>query len=557
MSLRSFSVGLRLMTGFGLVLTFIVLLAVGSLATGVKNRAALYDSLGGAADELALAQKMRATASDAQLALFSLAVQADPAAAKKESDNLERLWQSYERTSGALSKLEQVEPEKKAFAEIAHLNKEIGEAGAKAAKLALAGNSAGALTALSAMASMRQEQTAALDQYIDLLRNAQLQLPKSSEKAFFRAQVSLVFGVVVLIILAGVFFARLLTRSVTVPLKEASVIANEIASGNLDIPFEVTGKDELSDLLRSIKDMDRALSSTVGQVRVSTEQIAVGAREIAQGNNDLSSRTEAQASSLEETASSMEELTSTVKQNAENASQANQLALRASGVALKGGEVVTQVVTTMASIKESSSKIADIIGVIDGIAFQTNILALNAAVEAARAGEEGRGFAVVAAEVRSLAQRSAAAAKEIKSLIVDSVEKVDLGGRLVDQAGDTMQEIVSSVKRVTDIMSEITTASREQSSGIEEVNKAVTEMDNMTQQNSALVEQAAAAATSMQEQTVELLKAVSVFKIRGQEKGAVVASATTALPRARHVAPSKALAKPAGVPRIAAWGGAS
>ncbi len=257
------------------------------------------------------------------------------------------------------------------------------------------------------------------------------------------------------------------------------------------------------------------LTEIVGQIRESTDAINTASKEIAQGNSDLSSRTEEQASSLEETASSMEELTSTVKQNAENAKQANQLAIGASEVAVKGGAVVNQVVTTMGSINESSKKIADIISVIDGIAFQTNILALNAAVEAARAGEQGRGFAVVATEVRNLAQRSAAAAKEIKELIGDSVEKVGAGTKLVDQAGKTMEEVVSSIKRVTDIMAEITAASQEQSAGIEQVNQAITQMDEVTQQNAALVEEAAAAAESLEEQAQVLAQSVAVFRLAG------------------------------------------
>jgi methyl-accepting chemotaxis protein len=251
----------------------------------------------------------------------------------------------------------------------------------------------------------------------------------------------------------------------------------------------------------------------VGQVRTGSETIDVATREIAAGNADLSARTETQASSLQQTASSMEELTQTVKQNAENARQANQLVVSASDFALKGGAVVSQVVDTMGAIKESSRKIVDIIGVIDGIAFQTNILALNAAVEAARAGEQGRGFAVVAAEVRNLAQRSAGAAREIKDLINNSVEKVDTGSKLVDEAGATMDQIVNSVKHVAGIMSEITAASQEQSTGIEEINRAVSHMDEMTQQNAALVEQAAAAAYSMQDQAQRLSQAVSVFNL--------------------------------------------
>jgi methyl-accepting chemotaxis protein len=284
------------------------------------------------------------------------------------------------------------------------------------------------------------------------------------------------------------------------------------------------------------------LTEIVGQIKEATDAINTAAKEIATGNSDLSQRTEEQASNLEETASSMEELTSTVKQNAENAKQANQLAVGARDVAVKGGDVVGKVVTTMASINESSKKIVDIISVIEGIAFQTNILALNAAVEAARAGEQGRGFAVVAGEVRTLAQRSAAAAKEIKGLIGDSVEKVEDGTKLVDQAGKTMEEIVSSVKRVTDIMSEISAASMEQSAGIDQVNKAITQMDEVTQQNAALVEEAAAAAESLEEQAGKLAETVSVFRLQGGEG--------KSLPQTRAAAAPGKVSAPASHPAV-------
>ncbi len=321
------------------------------------------------------------------------------------------------------------------------------------------------------------------------------------------------------VIALGIFLAIiigfLLIRAIVAPLTEAVNIANAVASGDLTSRIEVTSTNETGRLLQALKTMNDNLVDLVGKVRMSTDSIATASSEIATGNSDLSQRTEEQASSLEETASSMEELTSTVKQNADNARQANQLASGASEIAVKGGAVVGQVVQTMSSINESSKKIVDIISVIDGIAFQTNILALNAAVEAARAGEQGRGFAVVATEVRTLAQRSAAAAKEIKELINDSVRKVEDGTRLVDEAGATMDEIVSAVKRVTDIMSEISAASDEQSSGIEQVNQAVTQMDEVTQQNAALVEEAAAAAESMQEQAQSLTQAVTLFKLSG------------------------------------------
>ncbi len=327
----------------------------------------------------------------------------------------------------------------------------------------------------------------------------------------------LVVAAIIVLLVAGVAFAVMITRGITGPLREALGIARRVASGDLTSDIRARVHDETGLLLQALQEMNESLRKIVGEVRSGTDAISMSSKQIAAGNVDLSQRTEEQASSLEETASSMEELTSTVKQNADNARQANQLAATASGVAVRGGEVVGQVVHTMSSINESSKKIVDIIGVIDGIAFQTNILALNAAVEAARAGEQGRGFAVVATEVRTLAQRSAAAAKEIKQLISDSVHKVEDGTRLVDEAGKTMDEIVASVKRVTDIMSEIAAASQEQSAGIEQVNRAVVQMDDVTQQNAALVEEAAAAAESMDERAQLLAKAVAVFKLdRGE-----------------------------------------
>ncbi|HYD60940.1 MAG TPA: methyl-accepting chemotaxis protein [Noviherbaspirillum sp.] len=323
-------------------------------------------------------------------------------------------------------------------------------------------------------------------------------------------------------LVAGIAFAWMLTSSITGPLRRAVTVAKTVASGDLTSRIEVRSKDETGVLLQALKDMNESLVRIVSQVRTGTETIAGASSQIAAGNLDLSSRTEEQASSLEETASSMEELTSTVKQNADNARQANTLVLSASDVASRGGAVVAEVVQTMGSINESARKIVDIIGVIDGIAFQTNILALNAAVEAARAGEQGRGFAVVAAEVRTLAQRSAQAAKEIKELIGDSVEKVENGTRLVDQAGATMAEIVDSVKRVTDIMSEISAASQEQTAGIEQINQAISQMDEVTQQNASLVEEAAAASEAMQEQAGNLQQVVSTFRIDAAHVAAVV-----------------------------------
>jgi methyl-accepting chemotaxis protein len=304
-----------------------------------------------------------------------------------------------------------------------------------------------------------------------------------------------------------------LTRSITRPVREAVDAAERVAAGDLTSQLEAKTNDEVGQLLRALKNMNGKLLTVVGEIRTGSDSIATASAEIAAGNLDLSARTEQQASSLGETAASVEELTATVAHNADNARQANQLAESASEVANRGGMVVSQVVDTMASINDSSKKIVDIIGVIDGIAFQTNILALNAAVEAARAGEQGRGFAVVASEVRNLAQRSSAAAKEIKDLINDSVAKVDDGSRLVDQAGATMEEIVGSVRRVTDIIGEITAATQEQTAGLGRINEAVGQMDVVTQQNASLVEEAAAASASMQDQAAQLAGVVSQFKL--------------------------------------------
>jgi methyl-accepting chemotaxis protein len=338
-------------------------------------------------------------------------------------------------------------------------------------------------------------------------------------------------------------------RSTTRPLNEAVRVARAVADGDLTVEFQTGGRNETGQLLGALHEMKNRLSSVVGGVRDDAQGVASASAQIAQGNSDLSSRTEEQASALQQTAASMEQLASTVKQNADNAQQANQLAKSATEVAVKGGEVVGQVVGTMKGIHESSNKIADIIGVIDGIAFQTNILALNAAVEAARAGEQGRGFAVVAGEVRTLAQRSAEAAKEIKALISTSVERVDQGTQLVDQAGATMDEVVSAIRRVTDLMGEISAASAEQSAGVGQVGEAVSEMDRTTQQNAALVEESAAAAESLKAQATRLVEAVSVFRIAADatSKGTpalLTPHATAPTPKPAAVVPPARAAKP-------------
>ena len=352
--------------------------------------------------------------------------------------------------------------------------------------------------------------------------------------ATFRQSQQLSWGLGALALALAAAIAYWITASITRPANRALGIAQTVASGDLTSQIHSDTTDEMGQLLQALKAMNDNLATTVGTVRSGTDTIATAALEVASGSLDLSSRTEQQASSLEETASSMEQLTSTTKQNAENARQANALARSASEVAARGGQVIDQVTGTMNEINASSSRIADIIGVIDGIAFQTNILALNAAVEAARAGEDGRGFAVVASEVRNLAQRSASAAREIKELIDASTVKVASGSELVNTASQTMREIVSSVQRVTDIMAEISSASAEQTAGIEQINQAVMQMDAVTQQNAALVEQSAAASESMQEQAAALAQAVAVFRLASD------GSASVSIPR-----PARAPARPA------------
>ncbi|MES2296953.1 MAG: methyl-accepting chemotaxis protein [Pseudomonadota bacterium] len=400
------------------------------------------------------------------------------------------------------------------------------------------------------LSKVRKDQTAFLTVLGDVVKYQTEAVGLANERAlqaYHSARNMMIVLTAIAATLAGtvVFWV---TRSITRPLNEAVGMAERVANGDLTTEAHATARDETGQLLQALMNMNEALARTVGQVRSGTDSIATASNQIATGNLDLSSRTEQQASSLEETASSMEELTSTVTQNADNARQANELVMAASEFAVKGGRVVGQVVSTMSSIKDSSSKIVDIIGVIDGIAFQTNILALNAAVEAARAGEQGRGFAVVAAEVRNLAQRSGAAAKEIKELIGHSVATVDAGSKLVDEAGITMDGIVTAVKQVADIMTEIAAASAEQSSGIAQVNQAIVQMDDVTQQNAALVEEAAAAAQSMRDQADLLSQAVGLFTLSARaQQEARARSAAPARPDAASngaSAPRKQIAAP-------------
>jgi methyl-accepting chemotaxis protein len=529
MNINNLKIGTRLAGAFGLAVALLLLVTGISLNALNNGERHLEEILDDNVKKMSLVQTMSEQVHIVAMLIRDIILQKDDAHMQQDRARIDAARATYDQAWEDLQKMPASEKGKAIRARIEAAKTTARALNGQVIKLALDHRDKQAHELLAAEASAAVDAwQAALDENIHMQAQANEHDAQAAEASNILAiRLMLVFSAlsIGLMIAAGVF----MTRSITGPLRQAVSVAEAVESGDLSSKIDVTSKDETGQLLQALKSMNENLASIVGEVRASTDTINTAAGEIASGNTDLSQRTEEQASSLEQTASSMEELTSTVKQNAENARQANQLAISASDIAARGGGVVRDVVDTMTGISESSKKIADIISVIDGIAFQTNILALNAAVEAARAGEQGRGFAVVAGEVRNLAQRSAAAAKEIKELISTSVAKVDTGTELVAQAGKTMEEIVTSVKRVTDIMSEITAASQEQSTGIEQVNQAVSQMDQVTQQNAALVEQAAAAAESLNEEAQNLAKSVAVFKLaHGQQAHTSRASAHVA-----------------------------
>ncbi|CAH0269571.1 Methyl-accepting chemotaxis protein II [Massilia sp. Bi118] len=548
MNLSNMKVGMRLGLGFALVLVLMVILTVVGVVrmAQIQNRLDHVVSVNNVVTRLVV--DMRNNVSERVTSLRTLTLMTDPADMEPELNKFKEQTGKYDALQQKLAEKFSVEAsaeEKALLAQIKDAESVAMPAIAKASALYLANNAMDATRVMvKEIRPAQKKWLDALDQLGSLEDKQNSQTQTDAEAQFVSAR-NFMLVLLALAVAMGVAAAYIITRGLLKQLgaepSYTSKIATSIAEGDLSIAIDTKSSDRGS-LLSEMKQMRNSLVDIVSQVRRGTITITTASREIAAGNTDLSSRTELQASSLEKTASAMEELTSTVKQNAENAREANQLAATASDVARKGGEVVSQVVGTMGEINSSASKIADIIGVIDGIAFQTNILALNAAVEAARAGEQGRGFAVVASEVRNLAQRSAAAAKEIKTLIGDSVEKIGRGSKLVGQAGVTMDEVVGSVKRVTDIMSEIANASAEQSAGIEQVNLSIIEMDGMTQQNAALVEQAAAAFQSLQDQAAELQRVVSIFKVEGEE---AAAAAAPAAPVSTAVATRAVVARPA------------
>jgi methyl-accepting chemotaxis protein len=459
------------------------------------------------------AQDMRAVNNQVAVALRNLFVMNDPAALQGQraliADAVLRSNQDFEQLQRTVVDAEG----KDALARLVSARTEYRAPREKMLELLQAGKVDEAKAQM--LRDMVPRQLAYLERIDELIAHHEKLMKEAAADV---SQVASTLKAAVALLLAGALLSAALLalwiiRSTTRPLLEAVRVARAVAAGDLEVAFQARGSNETGQLLRALHDMKLRLAAIVGEVRQGAESVATASAQIAQGNGDLSSRTEAQASALQQTAASMEELGSTVRQNAENARQANRLAIAASAVAADGGQVVGRVVTTMRDINHSSGQIAEIIGVIDGIAFRTNILALNAAVEAARAGSQGRGFAVVATEVRSLAQRSAEAARQIKALISASVDRVEQGSALVDQAGATMQEVVASIRRVTDIVGEISSASTEQSAGVAQIGGAVTQLDHTTQQNAALVEESAAAAESLRAQAQGLVSAVAVFKL--------------------------------------------
>jgi len=531
MKITNLKIGTRLGTAFGLVLVLMIALAL----LGLARMAHIQQSLHGFVDDNNLQIKsiieMRQSVMSVALTSRNMAMMSDADQVEDEFDKIGDDREEYNAHAENMTRMAKSEAGKTLLGKISAARAATEPLTDKAVALAREAKHEQAVAVLiNEVRPQQKKWIGALDEMVRSQEKAADEAAVAADASYKTARL-LTLAITAAALVMGIASAWAVTRSITAPLHEAVALARRVSDGDLTAQIRVTSKDEVGQLMQALSDMNASLMKIVGQVRGGTETIATASRQIAAGNLDLSSRTEQQASSLEETASAIEQLTATVKQNGDHASQANQLAQAASHVAVKGGTVVSQVVETMGSINHSSRKIVDIIGVIDGIAFQTNILALNAAVEAARAGEQGRGFAVVATEVRNLAQRSAAAAKEIKQLIGASVEKVDVGAKLVDEAGATMAEIGASVKLVTDLIGEIAGASAEQTMGIEQVNQAIGQMDEATQQNAALVEQAAAAAASLQDQAGTLAQVVSVFKLEGGH-AAVGATAAPSLARA-------------------------
>jgi methyl-accepting chemotaxis protein len=547
MRLADSSIGLRLGLGFGLVLALMAALAAISLSQLYRVRDQLNHVVRENNAQVGAAKAMRETVYRAAIAARNAGLARDPGEMQRQAGQLEVEQQKYQAALAVLAGSRLGEEQQDMFDRIKAREAAARPALKKAVDIALTFNTELAVDVLNKEVRPAQEQWLdALDEFVTLIEIDNRRSAEAADAASGTAALWLV-GLTVLAVLLGGMTSWAIARGITRPVRRAVAYAKAVAGGDLTAQVRIRSKDEMGQLLSALTEMTEGLAGIVSNVRQGSDSINGAARQIAAGSDDLSQRTEEQASSLEETASSMEQLTTTVRETAENARMADRMAQEASSTALQGGQVVDKVVATMGSIQESSRKIAEITAVIDGIAFQTNILALNAAVEAARAGEQGRGFAVVAAEVRGLAQRAAVAAKEIKELIGDSVQKVEGGGQLAGEAGRIMAEVVAAAGRVSEIIGRISHASAEQSSGIEQINKAITQMDQVTQQNSALVEQATASASAMLQEAEQLTGTVSAFKLRREEPGTEISAPAEAQSPAR-AGPDRAEAlRPAGV----------
>jgi methyl-accepting chemotaxis protein len=560
MNVRDMRIGLRLGLGFGMILLVASIMLMGTIASNASSRAALLGTLQRAAVQQDLAETMRNALLSSAVSVRNMGLQTKVDAVQKDEADAKRHRSTYLAVKGKLEADGLGEQERALFSKLAEIDRQMDAQFKEAVDLAAQFNTEQAGAVITGKIDPLLTQAMSELATFIALQKQHAEEATGQANASNQTAVSVIGVAGLLVLLFSALMSWRLTHSITRPLETALDATARVAQGDLvsDIAMGHPGsREETQRLLAGLLEMRNGLARMVSEVRSGAENISTGANEIAAGNTDLSQRTETQASNLEETAASMQDLSNNVKNNADSARQANQMASSASAAASKGGVVVGQVVATMEEITVASRKIADIIGVIDGIAFQTNILALNAAVEAARAGEQGRGFAVVASEVRSLAGRSAEAAKEIKGLIGASVEKIEAGSRLVAAAGDSMSDIVDQVKRVADLIGEISSSAHEQTSGIEQINQAIVQLDNVTQQNAALVEEAAAAADSLNQQARRMVDVVSIFKLSGGATAsgttaARVASISKSAPRLAPRKPMPALARPKPAPARAA-----